>query len=170
MSSPFAAVVADQIWNYDASYYRKDRFQVVRQLTGFQAGLWEVKEIRSGDLRNYTMPEIHQIASLSDIQPGQLWTQPGTFNTDVRMVRCFHSQAINPSPSSWLWEFRRLGLGTLDVLGEDLIFVWYARIDLSASSTTTRQSNGPCPRCGSPALKLLNLVECCNKTCPNFKP
>ncbi len=166
---PFAPVAVDQTWSYDSSYHRQDRILIVRYLSS--SARWETKECQSGDVRNYSEPEIHHLAVPTLLQPKQVWDgASGGRIGSIRLLRCFRTYPNTP----WIWEHERVATGQRDVLGEDLIVQWYALLDATAitlpPARPTRQSNGICDRCKGPALIIFQWVECSTKICPNYKP
>ncbi len=165
---PFSALAPEQVWEFDPAYYRKDRISIVQKLPG--GGFWQTKEIKSGDVRNYTQAEIHRLAVPTLVQPGQIWDSlRGQGEIIIQWCKSGHSFLVGGAPS-WSWEFSNRSTGRMDVREESILIRDFALVDLSVSAPPPRQSNGPCPRCGNPALTLAQWVECGNKQCPNYKP
>lgn len=166
---PFAPVAVDQVWSYGPTYHRQDRITILRR--GF-AGLWIAKEVRSCDERHYTEADIHTISVPTMIQPGQIWEPlTGTIGHTIKVSRCTDGFVAGV----WRWEVAQLSSsgapsGTYGTVTEHTLTTLHALVDPSATiGLSTRQSNGPCNRCGSPALTIFNKVECRTPKCPNYR-
>lgn len=159
---PFSPLEPDQVWEYGPTYHRQDRFTVLRR--GF-AGLWITKEVDSGDERHYIEVDVHRIAVPTLVQTGQTWDPlTNTSGGPIKIKRC-------ESPLTrgvWRWGCEDVRTGGYLNLNEMVVTLGYALVD--GLGGPPRQSNGPCNRCGMPALTLGLTVECGNKKCPNFKP
>ncbi len=170
----------DQLYEYDPNYsrayHRFGRFVVQRMLhkgAGTKAqplDMWECFELASGDTRNYDENQIFDVGNLLQIQPGSTWSWVGTGNVSraehtIKLVSCRRGAA-----GFWLWEIVRDN-GDSDLLGEDLLLDWYARVDgpQLAAGRDRSKSNTSCPLCGAAAFRLFTAVECPNNTCKNFR-
>lgn len=152
---------------YTAASGREGRFEIVREI---RPDFWETRELLAGYARNYFETDIFQCSRELPAAVGQLWASVNGAATVIRLTECQVSAYVPAptDPASWLWSYEEQGTNAPGMLAEDLLLLWYARVDgLTEAGRKRTPANGRCP-CGSPAFIMGRTVECERSGCRNF--